>query len=193
MLTRIVNEPGQWLDHVVRYCPGAAGVLLRRICWRRRLAELGKHAHFGVGTLLSGAANISIGSHFSSIRNCELWSDTGKLRIGDRVSINSNVCIDACDDGQISIGDDVLIGPNVVLRASNHTFNSLDEPINRQGHSAGRIVLESDVWLGANVVVLPNVTISAHSVVAAGAVVTRDVESGTVVGGVPARVISRRK
>jgi len=127
------------------------------------------------------------------MRNSSLYAENGKLQIGDRVSVNSNVSIDACDNGRIIIGDDVLIGPNVVLRASDHEFGALDKPINQQAHTGGSIILEDDVWLAANVVVVSNVTIAAHSIVAAGAVVTHDVESGVVVGGVPARVISRRK
>jgi len=142
---------------------------------------------------ISGAQSISIGSHFSSMRNSALYSDRGSLQIGDRVSINSNVCIDACDGGEIRVGNDVLIGPNVVLRASGHVFSSLDQPVNRQGHTGGSIVIEDDVWLGANVVILPNVVIASHAVVGAGAVVTCNVEPGTVVGGIPAKLISRRK
>jgi galactoside O-acetyltransferase len=154
---------------------------------------LGVHAHFGVGALISGGGNISIGSHFAAHRYSALYADTGKLRISDRVSINSNVCIDACDGGEITIGNDVLIGPNCVLRATGHVFQSLIVPVNQQGHTGGTIVIEDDVWLGANVVVLPNVTIARQSIVAAGAVVTHDVEAGAIVGGVPARVIKRRR
>jgi len=193
LLEKIALEPNHWLDEFVRYCPGAAGLVLRRIWLRRRLSALGQYARFGIGTMVVGGRNISIGSHFSLLRNSGLYAENGKLRIGDRVSINTNVTIDACDDGQIVIGDDVLIGPNVVLRASGHVFSDLGKPINQQGHTGGSIVLEDDVWLGANVVVVPNVTIAAHSVVAAGAVVTHNVEAGTVVGGVPARSMSRRR
>jgi len=126
------------------------------------------------------------------MRYSALDARNGTLQIGDRVSINSNVLLDASDNGRIIIGSDVLIGPNVVLRASNHVFKDKDRPINQQGHTGGYILVQDDVWIGANVVVVPNVTIGAHAVVAAGAVVTSDVEPWTVVGGVPARVISRR-
>lgn len=193
LLEKVALEPDHWLDGFVRYCPGSTGLLLRRMRWQHQLAALGPYARFEIGTLITGGKNVSIGSHFSLLRHSGLHAVSGSLRIGDRVSINSNVCIDACDNGQITIGDDVLIGPNVVLRASDHLFSVLDKPINQQGHTGGCIVIEDDVWLGANVVVVPNVTIAAHSVVAAGAVVTHDVESGMVVGGVPARLILRRK
>jgi acetyltransferase-like isoleucine patch superfamily enzyme len=136
--------------------------------------------------------NISIGEKFSMMRYSRLAASDGVMRIGDRVSINSHVCIDASDGGRITIGDDVLIGPNAVLRASNHVFSEIGRPINQQGHAGGDIIIEKDVWIAANVVVVPNARIGSHAVVAAGAVVNRDVEPWTVVGGVPARVISQR-
>jgi len=147
---------------------------------------------FEIGARLVCAKNISIGHRFSLMRYSALYACDGTLQIGDRVSINSNVLLDASENGRIIIGSDVLIGPNVVLRASNHVFKDKDRPINQQGHTGGYILVQDDVWIGANVVVVPNVTIGAHAVVAAGAVVTSDVEPWTVVGGVPARVILRR-
>lgn len=159
---------------------------------RRRLAALGESSTFEVGTLILGGENISIGHHFGIMRYSRLTAHGGFLQIGDRVSINSNVCVDAANGGRIVVGDDVLFGPNVVLRASNHKFETRDVPINQQGHQGGSIVIENDVWIAANAVVLPGVRIGSHAVVAAGAVVTKDVEPWTIVGGVPARVISRR-
>jgi galactoside O-acetyltransferase len=116
----------------------------------------------------------------------------GSIRIGDRVSVNTNVQINASDGGVIAIGDDVLIGPNVVLRASDHAFDDIARPVNCQGHSGGRIVIEADVWIGANAFVARDVVIHEHAIVAAGAVVTRDVEAAAIVGGVPAQVIGWR-
>ena len=90
-------------------------------------------------------------------------------------------------------GNNVAIGPNVVFRASNHKYGKKDILINKQGHQKGRIIIEDDVWISANVVVLPDVTIKKGAVVAAGAVVTKDVEAYKVVGGIPAVNISERK
>jgi len=145
-----------------------------------------------MGILITGGKNISIGDNFLLMNRSRLYGHDGRLEIGDRVAVNENVTIAASDDGLIRIGSDVLIGPNVVIRASNHVFKSKDKPINQQGHTGGKITIEDDVWIGSNVVILPDVTIGAHSVVAAGAVVTHAVEPWTVVGGVPARVISKR-
>jgi len=115
--------------------------------------------------------------------------NNGLLKIGDRVNINHNVMLGASDNGEIIIGNDVLVGPNVVIRASNHVSSQKDIPINQQGHAAGRIVIEDDVWIGANSVILPNITIGKGAVIGAGSVVTKDVPFYSLAGGVPAKVI----
>ncbi len=113
------------------------------------------------------------------------------IKIGG-VSINYNVLIDACD-GSIFIGNDVLIGPNCVLRAADHVFIDTTRPINTQGHLGGKIIIEDDCWLGANVVVVKDVKIGKGSVIAAGSVVTKNILPYSIVAGVPARVIGQRK
>lgn len=91
--------------------------------------------------------------------------------------------------GGISIGDDVYLAPRVQLLAVDHDYSDLDRPISAQPIITRGIVIEDDVWIGAGAIVLDGVRIGRHSVVAAGAVVTRDVPSYTVVGGVPARML----
>ena len=143
--------------------------------------------------MFEGMENIFLGHRFTMMRDGSLNAhDGGSLRIGNDISINTNVCLAAGNGGRIIIGDNVLIGPNTVLRASNHIFRSRDIPIKSQGHSSGTIIIEDDVWLGANVVVVADVKIGAHAVVAAGAVVTKDVQPWTIVGGVPAVAIGKR-
>ncbi len=92
----------------------------------------------------------------------------------------------------IKIGDNVLIGPNVVIRAADHNFDNIDIPINMQGHRSGRIIIEDNVWIGANVTIIRDVTIGTGSVIGAGAVVTKDVPPYSIAAGVPARVIKSR-
>jgi len=91
------------------------------------------------------------------------------------------------------IGSSVMVGPNVTIRASNHHTDDPDRPMLDQGQTGGRIVIGDDVWIGANAVIVPNVTVGSHVIVAAGAVVTRDVPDYAVVAGVPARVIADRR
>lgn len=112
------------------------------------------------------------------------YTDFGKnITIGKDVFINSGCHFQ--DQGGIVIGDGSLIGHNVVLATINHDLNPEN---NRKNHYAP-ITIGNHVWIGANVTVLPGVSIGDWAVVGAGAVVTKDVLPKTVVGGVPARVI----
>ena len=104
--------------------------------------------------------------------------------IGDhtRIGLHSTVI------GPVTIGNHVNLAQGITISALNHNFADPSLPIDAQGVSTSQIVIEDDVWIGANAVVLPGVRIGRHSVVAAGAVVTRDVPSGSLVAGVPATV-----
>lgn len=114
------------------------------------------------------------------------YTDFGKnITIGKDVFINSGCHFQ--DQGGITIGDGSLIGHNVVLATINHDLSPLK---NRENHYAP-IVIEDHVWVGSNATILQGVTVGRWSVVAAGAVVTKDVPPFTVVGGVPAKVIRR--
>lgn len=107
------------------------------------------------------------------------------VRVGRNVFINHGCTLS--DIGGIEIGDDVLLAPNVSLLSSGHPL----EPFERTRRvTAAPIVLGRNVWIGAGATILQGVTIGADSVVAAGAVVARDVPPATLVGGVPARMIS---
>lgn len=111
-------------------------------------------------------------------------TDFGRnLRFGKRVFINSGCRFQ--DQGGITIGDDTLIGHNAVIATINH---SLDPAENRRNYHKP-VVIGNHVWVGANVTILPGVTIHDWAVIAAGAVVTRDVPAYAVAGGVPARII----
>jgi len=139
---------------------------------------------------VDGGGNISIGKNFSCSSPLYLYALGGILEIGDGCSTNTNVHLGA-SSGQIIIGDNVMIGPNAVLRASDHGMDR-GSVMKHQRKLTGKIVIEDDVWLGANVVITRDVTIGQGAVVAAGAVVTKDVSPYHIVGGVPAKVIGRR-
>ena len=95
--------------------------------------------------------------------------------------------------GEVHLGDHVLMAPEVVLYTVNHEHGSLDVSIDLQGDTEMRpIYVGNDVWLGRRVMVMPGVHIGDHSVIAAGAVVTKDVPPYSIVGGVPGRVIGSR-
>lgn len=119
-------------------------------------------------------------------------NENGLIKIGNGTSININTLIDASQNGSITIEENVMIGPNVVIRASNHNFKDLSIPMKFQGHSGGKITICKDVWIGANVTILPNVYIGEGSVIGAGAVVIKNVPEYSICGGVPAKVIKKR-
>jgi len=169
------------------------GAFVRRWGLRFFLNNLGKNVGIEDNVQLIDPSNISIGSdsNIGSL-SCLCANGRGKLLIGQRLACNRNVFINAAS-GNINIGSDVMIGPNTVLRASDHAFLRQDIPMRSQGHVPGSITIEDDVWLGSNVVVTSNVTIGRGTIVAAGAVVTRNLESFSIYGGVPAKLIRRRK
>lgn len=108
---------------------------------------------------------------------------------GKNITVGKNVFINACccfqDQGGVAIGDGVLIGHGVVLATINHGF----QPSERGDNYPAPIVIGNNVWIGSRAVVLPGVTIGDGAIVAAGAVVSRDVPPNVIVGGVPAKVI----
>lgn len=110
---------------------------------------------------------------------------------GRNITVGRDVFINACchfqDHGGVTIGDGCQIGHNVVFATLNHGLS----PEDRQNTYPAPIVLGRNVWVGSNATILQGVTVGDDAVIAAGAVVTKDVEPATVVGGVPAKVIRR--
>lgn len=112
------------------------------------------------------------------------YTDCGKnITVGKNVFINSGCHFQ--DQGGITIGDGVLIGHNVVLATLNHDFS----PKKRSTLRPAPIVIGENVWIGSNATVVPGVTIGNGSIIAAGAVVTKNVPENIIVGGVPAKII----
>ena len=127
----------------------------------------------------------SLGQHsvvesFSCVNNA-----VGDVVIGDytRIGLHNTVI------GPVSIGSHVNLAQGITVTALNHNFTDPHLRIDEQGISTKPVVIADDVWIGANAVILPGVTIGRHAVVAAGAVVTKDVPDYCIVTGVPARII----
>jgi acetyltransferase-like isoleucine patch superfamily enzyme len=108
---------------------------------------------------------------------------------GENISIGKNVFINhACtfmDRGGITIEDNVLIGPKVNLITTNHPIN----PAERRATISHPIVIKKGAWIGVGATILPGVTIGENAIVAAGAVVSKDVPDNAIVGGIPAKLI----
>jgi galactoside O-acetyltransferase len=149
------------------------------------------------GVFVNQISEIRVGKRVSVSPGCSLYcqdpENGSELEIGDGVRLNHNVMINADRGGKIRIGNDVLIGPNVVIRGANHRFLDLSKKVIDQGHEPGTIVIGDNVWISANAVILPGVTLGNGSIVAAGAVVRENVLPYTVVGGVPAKEIKKLK
>lgn len=108
--------------------------------------------------------------------------------LGNRSRIGSYSRVD-----NIHIGNDVMIGSELITIVRNHKFDRIDVPMIDQGFGEIKpIYIDDDVWIGNRVTLLPGVHIHAHSVIAAGAVVTKDVPEFAVVGGVPAKILKFR-
>lgn len=119
-----------------------------------------------------------------------LISQPEKVTVGDNTFIGDNVRIYATE--KVVIGRNVLIAAEVILITTNHRYAEMDRPINMQGFEDLPITIRDNVWIGYRAIILPGVTIGTGAVIAAGAVVTKDVPEYSVAGGIPAKVIRNR-
>lgn len=135
--------------------------------------------------------NVTI-ARFSTIQCTGVIQELGEgLEIGDNSAIGAYSFLGA--QGGIRIGRNVIMGPMVSLHAENHVFDRNDIPIRLQTTSRQGIIIEDDCWIGAKSTIVDGVRVGSGCVVAAGAVVTKDIPPYSVVGGVPAKLIKSRK
>lgn len=114
-----------------------------------------------------------------------------KIEIGSSVRIGHNVEIIA--NSKVIIGDDCLIAQCVLITTVEHGLIKNNIPMRLQKELYKDVIIETDVWIGAKAIILPGVRIGKGAVIGAGAVVTRSVESYSIVGGVPAKLIKYRQ
>ena len=118
------------------------------------------------------------------------FTHTYGIEVGHRFSVNSGAILDG--RGGITIGDNVMIGPHTAIYSSKHNFTQSGRPMTSLDHIMAPVIIKDDVWIGAHVCIPGGITIGHGAVVAAGAVVTKDVDDNTIVSGVPAQVIGKR-
>lgn len=149
---------------------------------------LSKRCFFGKRVNLEG--NVTFGKHLAFDDNVEVRNRTkDSSYIDDNTSINRNTVI----RGKFRIGKNCAIAPNCTIIGVNHNFSRTDVPIKQQGVSnRGGIVIEDDVWIGANCVILDGVTIGTGSVIGGGSIVTKDIPPYSVAVGNPCKVIKTR-
>lgn len=162
-------------------------------------AKLGQSVRIMSPYWIHGQKNIEIGNNFSS--GPYLWLEAideyageryyPKISIGDNVSIQRNCHIGAINN--VVIGSNVLMGSNILITDHAHGDTSKEQnvltPVSRPLMSKGPVVVGNDVWIGDNVVILPNVSLGDGCVVGAGAVVTKSFPARSVIGGNPARLL----
>lgn len=173
-MSRLSRKIGALLYYgFARYLPPSfSGIqlgqkVLRGFCGKLMLKSCGKQVNIEQGALFS--AKVSLGDY-------------------------SGIGINARINGSCTIGHHVMMGTDVVVITRNHAFGRTDIPMMEQGFEEERpVVIGNDVWIGDRVVILPGVTVGDGSILAAGAVVAKDVPPYAIVGGVPARVIRMRK
>lgn len=159
----------------------------RVVVLRARGCQVGRRVQVSWGVTVRGPGTISIGDAVR-IREGVILQAGSEISIGDQTDINPFTTI----YGQVHIGNYVMIAAHVMLAGGNHRFDDRTRPMMHQGHTCLGIVIEDDVWIGANVVVVDGVRIGKGAVVGAGAVVTRDVPSYAIVVGNPAKLIKYR-
>lgn len=133
------------------------------------------YRHFSLGQK-------SVIESYSCINNA-----VGDVVIGNhtRIGLHNTII------GPVTIGSHVNLAQGITVTALNHNFEAPERRIDEQGVSTQQVIIGDDIWIGANAVVLPGVTIGNHCVIAAGAVVTKDVPSHSLVAGVPAKIIKQ--
>jgi acetyltransferase-like isoleucine patch superfamily enzyme len=163
-----------------------------RAAWMRlRGACIGMKVRIGPRCELLRPRNVSLGQRtvLEATVILKLVEPTAKMYTGENVFIGRGTLFDIA--GDITIGDGTLIAPGCFITDHNHGIKS-DATIWQQPCIQKDVRIGTGVWLGAKVIVLPGVTIGDGAVVAAGAVVTRDVDPMTIVAGVPARLVGTR-
>lgn len=135
--------------------------------------------------------------HNCTLKNSVIISGNGvlgdfgeELIVGDNVGISDNTIIYI--RGAIKIGSNTIIGPNVKIISENHVYEDIKKPIRLQGTSRKGIEIGENVWIGAGVTILDGVKIGNDAIIAAGAIVNKNVDSQSIVAGIPAKLIKKR-
>ena len=159
--------------------------------------KYGRNVYIFPGGQIVRPQFISIGDNVRIGKNTDVYvhpkgrnSKEFVLKIGNNVHIGNYNIIGARNS--IVLEENVLLGPRVTIVDNSHQYENVDVPIKSQEVTEGGFVrLERDCWVGANVFILPNVTIGHHAVIGANSVVNRDIPPYSIAVGTPARVIKR--
>lgn len=159
-------ESREWCRVFYTLIPGKLGESLRRGYYKRRFKACGGRLHIAPHVTIYHPENMETGDWVQFSRCCH---------------INAS--------GGVKVGADTIIGPYVKIISANHIYDRVDVPIRSQGWIRDPVKIGNNVWIGTAAILLPGITIGDHSVVGAGAVVTKDVPQYSVSVGNPARII----
>jgi len=166
---------------------------LRNLYYRGLGVRMGGYVWMRAVEISRNWGDITLGANCSLDRGVTLLCsgpETGdKIRIGRDTYINRGTMLDA--HKKIWIGERVMVGPGCYITDSDHGMK-LGVPVKDQPMVKGEVVIEDEAWVGADVTILKNVHIGRGAIVAAGAVVTKDVGMNEMVAGVPAKLLGRR-
>jgi len=158
------------LSWLIRSVPGRTGFLLRRRLLGKYFAFLGENVAIHPGVKIRGVH---------------------KLSVGNNVGLGEDIFIQA--EGEVTIGSNVALGPGVKIWSANHMFEGLG-PVNDTDYEYKKVVIEDDVWIGANCFIMPGVTIQRGSIVSACSVVgVKPYPPYSIIAGHPARAIGNRQ
>lgn len=168
-LTDTLAISEMWFNRVLRHLPDRVGDPARTRWLKRNCSR------FGPGSRIAEGSRVL---------------DAQRLEVGARVMVARDVTLDARND--LRLDDEALIGFEALLLTFTHKSSEVGIPVQDQGFEGSPIVIGRRAWVGARVIILPGVVVGADSIIAAGSVVTREVQPSSVVGGVPAKQISVR-
>lgn len=147
---------------------------------------------FKLGSFVHPCASIgnhnllSIGKNVEINHNVTIWGND--ISIGDNTQINPSTSI----YGKVKIGNDVMIAPNCMIAGGNHGYMDVKIPMKYQQGTSKGIIIEEDVWIGANSIILDGVKIEKGAIIGAGSVVTKNVARYSIYAGNPAKFIKKR-
>ncbi|SDB65043.1 Hexapeptide repeat of succinyl-transferase [Flavobacteriaceae bacterium MAR_2010_188] len=155
--------------------------------------KIGSQFKLGEGATLHISANSKIGNGVSIQTRCAIFAresnGKGELKIGNNTNIGDYTIIDTVSD--VTLGNNVALGPHCTLYTHDHIYSDLSLPAWKAGIITKPIIIEDGAWVGSKVTILPGVTIGKRAVIAAGSVVTKNVEAESICGGVPAKLIKK--
>jgi acetyltransferase-like isoleucine patch superfamily enzyme len=182
IINRLFIEFKIWIEFFVSHLPEGSflGSWCRKMYWSNEIDHIGIRHVIQMRALIKGTSNIIIGDYFV---------------------LGIDAVIDTNNSLGVFIGNNVGIARGTYLRAANHSIDNLDIPILQSGHDCANlyymdknfsVIIEDDVWIGANVIVLSGSKIGKGSVISAGAVVSSEIPPYSIVVGNPGRVVANR-